>query len=103
MFFNSVGANFSKRGFERIANLPFHIHRNTNVACVRQSLDARSDVHSVAISMDDITDVNADSYLDTSLDRRVVIALRQRALNFDCTLGRFQRAVKLDEKAVIRD
>ena len=28
------------------------------------------------VSMDDITDVNADSYLDTSLDRHVVIALR---------------------------
>src|SRR5262249_34500271 len=90
--------------FERAADLPFDIHRNANAACTRQWLDARSDVYSVAInitaSMNNITNVNSDFNLDTPLERHVVIALGQRALNFDCTLGRFQRAVKLDEKAV---
>ena len=78
MFFNSVGANFSKR-----ASSELRICRSTSIETqmppARQPLDARSDVYSIAVnvagSMDDITNVNADSDFDTSLERHVIIAL----------------------------
>src|SRR5262249_25421894 len=71
---------FFEARFERVANLAFDIHRKTKATRPRQRLDARSDVDSVAvnvaISMDDITNVKTDFYLDMSLKRHVRIALR---------------------------
>lgn len=90
--------------FQCVANLPLHVHRHANPARARQRLDARGDVHSVAIdiaaAMHHITNVYADLQFDASLGRHVVVALGQGALDFDGALGRFQRAVKLDQESV---
>jgi hypothetical protein len=50
--------------------------------------------------MHHVANVKADFQFDASLGRHVVIALGQRALDFDRALGRFQRAVELDQESV---
>ena len=55
---------FFEARLQRVANLPFDIHRDANPACAGQRLDARGDVDSVAVNvaaaMHHVTDVNAD-------------------------------------------
>ena len=50
--------------------------------------------------MHHVTNMNTDLQFDPSLGRYVVIALGQRTLNFNGALGRFQRAVELDQECV---
>ena len=50
--------------------------------------------------MHHIADVNADLDFDAPVGRHVVVALGQRALDFDGALRRFQRAVELDQESV---
>ena len=55
---------FFEARFERAANLPIDIHRNTNAACTRQMLMREAMLTpspSVTVSMNDITNVTADS------------------------------------------
>jgi hypothetical protein len=98
------GAEFLKPRLERIADLPFHIHRDANAARARQRLDAGSDVHSVAVNvafaMHDITDVNPDLKFDSAVGADIMIPLGQRPLNFDRALRRFECASKLYEESV---
>ena len=50
--------------------------------------------------MHHIPNVDSNLQFDSSLGRHVVITLGQGALNFDGALGRFQRAIELDQESV---
>jgi hypothetical protein len=50
--------------------------------------------------MHHVSDVNADLQFDASISRHVMIALGQRALDFNRALGRCQRAIELNQESV---
>ena len=95
---------FFKPRLERVADLPFHIHRDANPARAGQLFDARGDVYAVAVNvavaMHHIANVDADFKFDAPVGRDVVISFGQRALDFDGALGRFQRAPEFDQEGV---
>src|SRR5439155_20043159 len=90
--------------FERVANLPLDIHRDTNPARAGQRFNSRGDVYSVAIditvAMDNVADVNADLEFDPPVERDVVVALGQGALDFDAALRRLQRAAEFHKEGI---
>src|SRR6185436_3606911 len=98
------GAQLDQGDFNRVPNLPLHIHRDADAARARQRLDARGDVHAVPVNipaaMHHVADVNADLDLDAPVATHVMIALGQRALDFDAALRGFQGTVELDEEGV---
>ena len=50
--------------------------------------------------MHHVADVNADLDLNAPVVGHIVVALGERALDFDAALRRLQRAVKLDEEGI---
>src|SRR6202011_1247317 len=97
-------AKFFKSGFERVADLPLHVHGNANAARAGQLFDARSDVHAVAVdvavAMDHVTDVDPDLELDPPVGCDVRVAFGQGTLNFDRALRSFQGAAEFDEEGI---
>src|SRR5205823_12034909 len=95
---------FFKRRCDRIANLPLHVHRDANPARPSQRLNARGDVHSVAVdiaaAMYHIADVNADFQFNPAIRWDISVTLGEHALDFNGALSSFQRAVELDQKRV---
>jgi len=89
---------------ERVANLPFHVHGDTNSTRARKLFDPGGDIHSVAVhiaaAMHHVTNVDADLELDSPLGGDVVITVRQRTLDFDGALRCLERAVEFDEKRI---
>jgi hypothetical protein len=93
-------SQFFETRFERIADLPLDIHRHANSTFSGQRLDARGNVHAIAIDISftvhDVADMNSDSHLNAPVARNVVVAFGECALDLDCALRGFQGAVEFD-------
>jgi hypothetical protein len=100
MFFNSVGANFSKWVSTALRIWRSHIHRDADTPRASQWFNAGSNVYSVAINiaaaMHNVANMNADFNFNAAIGWNIGIAVRQRALNRNRALGGFQGTLKLD-------
>ena len=74
-----ASAGAAKQGTIGVSLRTLDIHRHANPSRARQRFDARRDVHPVA-------NVNADFDFDAPLVGHIMIALGQRALDFDAAL-----------------
>ena len=90
-----------------IAHLFVHCRRDADAAGLGQPLQARGDVHTVAVDAiavhGDVAHVSADAELHLAVVRQVGIPDTQHTLDFDRALDRFYRGRKLCQEVVTRE